>query len=319
MAIRIRTWIPPLVKGVVTVGLIGLLAKNVDIGRMFDHLKETDPWLFLTGIAVMAVQAVLAAWRWNLVLHFKRIAIEFPKLVRFLWLGLFFNQILPSTVGGDAVRGYSLVREGCSLGVASVAVLVDRVMGISGLILLVVITSPLSFKYLPDGAARSGVLLVVACALFGLVLLILLDRVATRFLQWRFARGLTAVSREARHLLFGKGPGLQVLGLSMVIQLLSVVAIAILAIAARIDVAFDALILVLPIATLLMTIPLSVAGWGVREGVMVVGLGYASVSPERAMALSVLYGILLLVVALPGGLAWAFDGRKRRNNDCGRV
>ncbi len=317
MAIRIRTWISPIVKGAVTVGLIGVLAKNIDIGRMFDHLKETDLWLFLTGMAVMTIQAVLAAWRWKLVLHFKRVAIEFPKLVRFLWLGLFFNQVLPSTVGGDAVRAYSLVREGCSFGVASVAVLVDRVMGISGLILLTIITSPLSFKYLPDGAARSGVLLVVACALSGLVLLILLDRVATHFLQWRFARGLTAMSREARYLLFGKGPGLQVLGLSMVIQLLSVVAIAILARAVRIDVAFDALVLVLPIATLLMTIPVSVAGWGVREGAMVIGLGYASVSPEPAMALSVLYGIMLLVVALPGGLVWAFDERRQRGDDRG--
>ncbi len=317
MAFTFRTWIPLVIKGVVTIGLIGVLAKNVDLGRMTDHLKETDPWLFVVGMVVMAVQAILAAWRWNLVLHYKRIAIGFTKLLRFLWLGLFFNQVLPSTVGGDAVRGYSLVREGCSLGAASVAVLVDRVMGISGLVLLVVITSPLSFKYLPAGAARSGVLAVVAGALFGLILLMLLDRVATHFLQWRLARGLTAMSREARHLMFGKGPGLQVLGLSVVIQLLSIAAIAILAKAASIDVAFDALILVLPVATLLMTIPISVAGWGVREGVMVVGLGYASVSPERAMALSVLYGLLLLVVALPGGLAWALGGRQQRDNDHG--
>ncbi len=284
---------------------------------MAGYLRETDPLLFVAGLAVMVIQALLATWRWNLVLHYKRISIGFGKLLRFLWLGLFFNQILPSTVGGDAVRGYSLVREGCSLGSASVAVLVDRLMGVSGLVLLVTFTFPLSFKYLPPGGARSGVLAVVACALTGLVLLILLDRVSTRFLQWRLARGLTAMSREARHLLFGKGPGLQVLVLSLVIQLLSVVAIAILALAAQINVAIDALILVLPVATLLMTIPISVAGWGVREGIMVVGLGYASVSPERALALSVLYGILLLVVALPGGLAWFIDGWWRGNCERG--
>jgi uncharacterized membrane protein YbhN (UPF0104 family) len=60
-----------------------------------------------------------------------------------------------------------------------------------------------------------------------------------------------------------------------------------------------------PLAGLIMVIPISIAGWGVREGVMVVGFGYLGVAPEAALALSILYGLLMLVVALPGGIVWA--------------
>jgi uncharacterized membrane protein YbhN (UPF0104 family) len=86
---------------------------------------------------------------------------------------------------------------------------------------------------------------------------------------------------------------------------------AVLAIAAKLDVHWLAFVIVVPLASLLMTVPVSVAGWGVREGVMVVGLGYAGMDAEKAVALSILYGLLLLVVALPGGFVWLLDGRRQ--------
>ena len=64
------------------------------------------------------------------------------------------------------------------------------------------------------------------------------------------------------------------------------------------------MLLVVPITNLLTALPISIAGWGVREGVMIAGLGYLNVSAEAAFALSILYGILMLVVSLPGLFAW---------------
>ena len=64
------------------------------------------------------------------------------------------------------------------------------------------------------------------------------------------------------------------------------------------------MLLVVPITNLLMALPISIAGWGVREGVMIAGLGYLNVSAEAAFALSILYGLLMLVVSLPGLVDW---------------
>jgi uncharacterized membrane protein YbhN (UPF0104 family) len=62
-----------------------------------------------------------------------------------------------------------------------------------------------------------------------------------------------------------------------------------------------------------MTIPISIAGWGVREGIMVMGFGYLGVPPEQALALSILYGLLLLVVAIPGVIIWFLSGHLTSN------
>ena len=71
-------------------------------------------------------------------------------------------------------------------------------------------------------------------------------------------------------------------------------------------------VIVMPLVTLIMVIPISIAGWGIREGAMVVGLGYLGVIPESALALSVLYGLLLLTIALPGGLIWLVRDSQRQ-------
>jgi len=66
-------------------------------------------------------------------------------------------------------------------------------------------------------------------------------------------------------------------------------------------------LMVLPIVFLVMTIPISIAGWGVREGVMVIGFGYLGIASEQVLALSILYGILTLVSTIPGIIIWFFN------------
>lgn len=298
------------VKALVTVGLFVILARSIDVRRTAEFLGATSLLLFLAAGAVMAFQAILAIVRWRLVMLHQGMRIPFGTLARYFWLGLFFNQILPSSVGGDAARAYCLVRDGCGIGNASVAVLLDRMCGMVGLVLLVLLGLPLSYQYIGDGTTRWGVLLVTAGAAGAIMLVLFLDRLTGGFRKWRIARGLTALSRDARGLFFTAGPRVRLVTLSIGVHLISVGAMAVLAVAAKFDVHWLAFVLVVPLASLLMTVPVSVAGWGVREGVMIIGLGYAGMGPEQAVALSILYGLVLLLTALPGGLVWLLDGRR---------
>ena len=69
--------------------------------------------------------------------------------------------------------------------------------------------------------------------------------------------------------------------------------------------------IIVPITTLIMVLPISISGWGLREGAMIVGMGYLDIPAESAFALSLMYGILLLLIALPGGILWLFSGRNK--------
>ena len=127
---RAKAWILRGLKLAVTVGMFMLIARSVDLTRTMQLLRGAAPTLLGVAFAALAAQAMLAVvrWRWVLILQGRRFG--YFRLVRFYWLGLFFNQVLPSSVGGDAMRAYCLVRDGCGIGSASVAVLLDRILGL---------------------------------------------------------------------------------------------------------------------------------------------------------------------------------------------
>ena len=84
-----------------------------------------------------------------------------------------------------------------------------------------------------------------------------------------------------------------------------------LCLALRVDLNIIDCFVLIPPVILITTIPISIAGWGVREGAMVAVLAYAGISEGDAFILSLLLGISILIASLPGGLIWIKGGYKR--------
>jgi uncharacterized protein (TIRG00374 family) len=236
----------------------------------------------------------------------KGVHISVRRSARYFWLGLFFNQLLPSSIGGDAIRGYCLVRDGQSVGRATLSVLLDRILGMAGLVVLIALAIPYAMNLISNPEMQWGMMSALLVVIAGFIAILFIDIFTRRFSSWRVMKGLTTLASDARQLL-GSRQGLGLVLFSVLIHILSIVVVGMLSSALSIKVDWIALTIIVPITTLLITIPLSIAGWGVREGVMVVGLGYVGIAPEEALALSILYGLLTLVVALPGMLAWLAD------------
>lgn len=305
----------PFIKGLVTVGLLFALARGLDLGRVADLLSQAR-WSFGTAaVVIMLVQALVAVVRWRIVMVHQAVRQPFSRSMSYFWLGLFFNQVLPSSVGGDAMRAYCLIRDGCGIGKASTVVLLDRLFGMAGLVLLVLACLPWSLGFFADELAQWGVTIVAVGAAGVLLCVLLLDRVTSLFHGWRIARGLSSLSRGSREMLLSPPLATTLLSISIAVHLFSILGMAMLAVALQVEVHWAAFAFVVPIASLLMTLPISVAGWGIREGVMVVGLRYAGIDAEHAIALSVLYGLVLVAVALPGGILWLLSGRSKGTDE----
>jgi hypothetical protein len=112
-----------------------------------------------------------------------------------------------------------------------------------------------------------------------------------------FAEVTLSVVRSASHLS-------SLLGLSLIIQALNVVILYALALGLSIDVTLWQCLLLTPPVLFLSMLPVSVSGWGVREGAMIVALGLVGVSSARSVALSVSFGLSLIAISLPGALLW---------------
>ena len=296
-----------LLKVLVTFLLFMLILNKVDFDKIIVLLKKTDTLFIIFALVVLMVEILFATVRWVTILNKLSINVPYIMALRYLWVGVFFNQALPSSIGGDTLRGYFLCKhEGCSVSNATIGVLIDRVIGMFGLVLLIIATSSLLFELVPDPIVKLGLFLAITGALGIISISMIFDLIPNRWMHWKIIQGMSLFSSKGRRVVFSYH-GVISIALSLIIHLSFVFVVWILAYGMRLNIELTGMLLVVPITNLLMALPISIAGWGVREGVMITGLGYLGIEANEAFALSILYGLLMLVVALPGLFDWLWS------------
>jgi hypothetical protein len=125
--------------------------------------------------------------------------------------------------------------------------------------------------------------------------------------RFRVIRGLAAVSLDLRSVLISPSV-IPVLFCGAIIQLLNVVAVYALVRGFGLSATLTDCLLIVPFANVLQTIPVSIAGWGLRESFFVAAFGMINVAAPSALAVSVVFGLLVLINSLPGGVVWLLQG-----------
>lgn len=305
-----KQWFILAVKAAFTAGLIWWLLGQVEWDAMVERLHGLDATLLVLAFAAVLVAYNVMILRWWAVNTGISIALSLGRTIRFSWIGAFFNQTLPSTVGGDAVRIWYLYRSGETLVRATSSLLLDRVCGLSGLLLIVLFCQPLIFEFVPSAPARWGLAAVVGAGGVAIVVFVLMGRFRIPLLdRWAVTRHLVAIARDADTLCRNPAAVGLALVCSIAIQLLAVMTVWLVGQSMGGVITFAQSLVFVPPVILAATIPISVAGWGVREGAMVVALGYVGVSATDAVTISVIFGLLMITAGLPGGLIWLLSGR----------
>jgi uncharacterized protein (TIRG00374 family) len=305
-----RFWILAL-KGVASATLMYWIVRDTDLTDVRRIVGSADLWLLLLGVSMSIVGPYVAAQRWRLLLKVQGTHAPMMYLINSLLVAAFVSNFLPSTIGGDAVRVYDSWRLGKSKAGAVAVVFVDRLLGVVALVLLVVLAYPLSREW--TGAFTSfliwdlvlgGAVLVVASFIFFgpheramWPLRFLPSRL--RGLQDRLVLMLQTF-RDQKALIGGA------LLLSVVLQIVMVAQYYLFAVAIGIDVSFYSLCLVVPMAVLMMMVPISINGIGIRESVLVVLLGGLGIAKTETLAVTwLVYGVGLLQ-SLFGGIVYSF-------------
>ena len=308
-----RTWLKFAVKAAVSGILLYFAFSRVNfsvIGQRLDQVQYT--WL-AAAVLIFIGQTMLGALRWQTIVRHCDTPDTTPPFtlssaLRYAFIAAFFNQTLPSTVGGDAVRIWLLGRDQGGWRIATYSVLIDRLVGVLVLAILVIVCLPWSFALISDVTGRVA-LLVVGFGSVGACLTF----VALGFLRWRWldrwwlTRQLTTAASNARRVFSSPSSAPLILVYSLLNHFMSVTAAWCLAksVAAPLEWS-QALLLVLPVL-LIASIPLSIAGWGTRETAMVLAFDYAGLPEGDGLIVSVLLGLTTFVAGLVGGLVWIFS------------
>jgi len=291
--------------------LIWLLLRGQDVGALWRQLLAVERLHLIAAAAVLWLLAIPSALRWSKILEAMGRPLGLRATFPLVLIGLFFNLTLPSSFGGDAVRMWRANRAGLPAATAVLSVMVDRLIALAALLLLVLAALPLFFARVADSRAEIGVLLLLGIGFFGFAIAIALDRLPFSLERFRIVRGIAQLSAELRNVLLTPGRAAPTLLYSLVNQGGVIVVVAILAKGLGLAVSWPDCLIIVPLAVLATVIPISVAGWGVREQAFVTGFGLLGVPAGGALTLSVLFGLVNTVISLPGGLVWLASGERR--------
>jgi uncharacterized membrane protein YbhN (UPF0104 family) len=299
-----KSWLLAAVKIAVSIGLLYLLARNTDLTAVWKAMRELPLWAAVLAWAILVVQSSIIGLRWWLVMGAIGSPAGLGRTIGLTFVGVFFNQVLPTSFGGDAVRIWRVYRDGVRYQTAINGVLLERISGVAGLVVLVALGVAYMGPRIDNPAVQYGLLAVLPLTLLGVVVLTTMDRLPNAWRRWRAMQDLVELAGDGRRIFFNLPTGSLLLVLSLISHMLAAASIFALARGLGLDMALGDSLALVPAVILITLIPLSFAGWGIREGAMVAMLAFAGVSTDAALAVSILFGLALLAASLPGCLVW---------------
>lgn len=302
---RSRAVVVALIEIAILIGLFWILFSRIDAGDVIGRLGLLS---IIGGVAVGAtyiLHAVVSAIRWRIFVRHFGGDCSFGAVLRGTLLERMVNQAIPSPVAGDGARFVEMRRSDISARTAALSVILDRLFGLGGVISLVTLLSPFTLVNVESPGTKIAIIVLALIPVIGLGALVGVRTTTWRRLQQvrflHYPAGLAIVIRTVVRTpkLFAKG-----VALSIAAQSIPTLAFIVLSYDLKIALPVLDAILLVPLIILASVVPISIAGWGVRESAAAVLLVGAGISSADAVLLSVLYGLIGLLTAAAGALVW---------------
>jgi uncharacterized membrane protein YbhN (UPF0104 family) len=318
---RARSLILGTLKAIVSIGLLAVLLSRVDVARLWSYARNASiPWL-LAALLLYFCMILVSAWRWGLLLKAQNVHLPFRMLTSSFLVATFFNNFLPSNIGGDVIRISDTAKVAGSKTLATTVVLIDRGIGLLGLALMAAIGATAGHRLGPDTVGPVGPRMLWAGFGLGAVIAtpaLLMPEGVGRLLQplrvfhqeWvdeRISRLTDALTR------FKEGPAALAgcFAGAMVVQAVLVAFYLTIARSLNVPIGFAELAVIVPISFIVQMLPLSVNGFGVREATFGFYFTRLGLPLESALLVSFLGAALIMLFSLSGGVTYL--GRTARS------
>jgi hypothetical protein len=298
-------------KFIISATLIGFIISNFDTGSVIDQFQDINHFYIFGTVLIFIMLVINNTVRWMVVLDAIKTRLPFRIAFKIYCISIFFNQTLPSTIGGDAFKIYLARKAGIDLKLAINGVMLERVIALFGLILLVVLCQPFLLARIGDNPVKYLFPALAGVAISGIIILMSLDRLPKDLQTWRIINALVNLASDTKRLFLAPQYAIKAILLGISGNILVCMFAYLTFCALSVDVSIlDCLVLIPPVM-LLTTLPISLAGWGIREAAMVGTFTLVGIFEGDVFAASVLFGILNIILALPGGLLWLFGDYDR--------
>ncbi len=291
--------------------LLAHLLRTTDLGALLARVRQGDLLPLVAAVLCYVGMILLSMWRWRVLISAQGYAAPLRELSASYLVATFFNNFLPSNIGGDLIRVRDSSRLTGSRTASLAIVAVDRILGFGALYALAataylaggpslrrlagarvvllglgVVFAALAYVYFREGTAR------VLMARSGLL--------RADWIRNRFETVQAAVQEYRRNL----GAVLAAFAFSLLLQTLFVGYYLSVARSLRIPLSPSACFLMVPLCTLVQAVPVSFNGWGIRESVFVLYFSQVGLPRDSALAFSLVGAGLVVLLSLSGALVW---------------
>jgi glycosyltransferase 2 family protein len=254
--------------------ILVLIMRSINMTQVWQVLKQTRLDYLAAALLLQFGSTAVSAYRWQLIMQ----NLGFGQLFAFYWRsyfkGMFFNQGLPTSIGGDAIKVLDVASHGFRKRDALYGVMVDRIIGLGALLSLTLLAYLLNPNLLPKQVHRPIFMIIPKLEIISII-----------------AQRLHKALSSQRVLLVAA---------SLLIPFLALLGFFATGWALGLEYSLMTYFALVPPALVLTVIPISVAGWGVREGALVGLFSLIGADKTAVLMMSLLYGLTLIVVSLPG-------------------
>jgi len=302
-----------ILKIIISIGLIVWIARGIDAQALAGVLRQAKVgWLALA--LLFSFGGILArVKRWHTLLASLKVRVPFSELTQIYFIGFLFNNLLPSGLGGDAVRMVELKRHSSRAGDAVTSVLVDRMVGLFGSLSLALVALAFRWQAVP---AQIAVVAVLATGGLAVTLFLLIDTTVYNALRktglfraltdLKFVRGLFDSFQDYSLPTLMRAYGFSLLLSAALIGMNFSIGAALGA-----NIGLVHYLVFVPLASIVLILPISFAGLGVRESAYVFLFGQVGVADEVAFSLSLLvYFLGNAIPGLLGGVIYLWRGAR---------
>lgn len=286
---------------------VAYLIWKIDLGQTLRVIADANPWYLLLALLLMVATILPMAWRWQLLLRAKGVEDNLRWLTRAYFVSYAAGQILPTSVGGDAVRIYETARRHPGHGdTAAASVLLERAIGGAATLLLAAVGFLLAVGHYDVGAYLwVEAFFVVATIFLGFLLFSRRARPLLKLgrpvLAWVRLDKLVARVYQAMHSYRDHvGVLFAVFFVTLGVQAIRVLAVWLSGEAVGIDLSPRPYYVMGPLLFLVMLVPFTVNGFAVRESFFVSFLGALGVAADPAFATGFLFFVVTIALSLPG-------------------
>ncbi|WP_028580366.1 lysylphosphatidylglycerol synthase transmembrane domain-containing protein [Desulfogranum japonicum] len=300
---RISYWL----KLCISLSILGIILTQIDWQTFLHTLRSGDIMLLSAAFLLLWVERGWAVVKWHFLLRTQGVAISWWTLFGIYNIGAFWGLFLPSSLSTDVVRGYYLSKNTRNMELSAASVVVDRMMGLFSLLFLCLVSIGVYSSKLQTSVIEH----VVLSSLFFILLAVLvhldwvsdvLEKKIPFFAQHSLGKKLISMHRA--FLQFKKFPRILLISFifSLVLQFIRVITMYVTACAFGIDADIVTFFIVVPITVIVIMIPVSVGGLGVREGAFVSLFGLVGIGVNESFVISGTNSVMVTLIGLMGGI-----------------